>query len=277
MQSRRLEGRVAVITGAARGLGRSHALTFAGEGADLALLDVCGDGAGSPYAMSTRKQLETTAIECRRLGSRVVTAAADVRDAAAVEAAVGEARAELDHVDVLVNNAGVLGPGGCFAHELDEAQWNLVLDVNLSGAWRCAKAVLPHMLERRSGSIITIASTGGLVGFELFASYVASKHGAIGLTKALALEYGTFGIRANAVCPTTIEPDAETEGQGTQAVAAQIGTPLEDYVRSSRSYHPLRTLVSARDVSATCVWLASDDAAHVTGAAIPVDAGFLAR
>src|SRR5213076_2815754 len=135
--------------------------------------------------MSNRKQLETTAIACQRLGSRVLTAAADVRRQDEVDAAVAQAAGDFGRLDVLVNNAGVLGPGGRLAHEMDEAQWTLVVDVNLNGAWRCARAVLPHMMERRAGSIINIASTGGLVGFELFASYVASKHGVVGLTKAL--------------------------------------------------------------------------------------------
>jgi NAD(P)-dependent dehydrogenase (short-subunit alcohol dehydrogenase family) len=273
----RLDGKVVVISGAGRGLGRSHALTFAREGADLLLLDLCRDHEGYPYPMSNRKQLEDTARKCRRMGSRVMTSATDVRCQEQVDRAVEEGMAEFGRIDVLVNNAGLLGPAGRLTHELDDAGWTLVVDVNLSGSWRCSKAVLPCMVASRSGCIINIASTGGLVGFEMFASYVASKHGVIGLTKAMALEYGAFNIRVNAVCPTTVQSDPGLDGYGTQAAAAQIGTPLEDYEACSRSYHPMRTLVSAQDVSVTCAWLASDDAARVTGTAIPVDAGFLAR
>ena len=277
LEGKRLDGKVAMITGAARGLGRSHALTFAGEGADLVLLDICRDPEGSPYHLSSRRQLEETGHECRRLGSRVVTAAADVRCQDQVDRAVAAALQELGQIDVLVNNAGLLGPAGRPAHELSEAEWLLVVDVNLNGAWRCAKAVLPHMVSRRSGCIVNIASTGGLVGFELFASYVASKHAVVGLTRALALDYGPHGIRVNAVCPSTIESEPGHESFGTRAVADQVGTPLADYETGSRSYHPLGTLIRPRDVSLACLWLASDEAARLTGAVIPVDAGFLAR
>jgi NAD(P)-dependent dehydrogenase (short-subunit alcohol dehydrogenase family) len=273
----RLDGKVAVITGAARGLWRSHALTFAEAGADLVLLDLCDDPPGYPYAMATRKQLEQTAQECRRRGRRVVTAAADVRVQEQVDRAIRHGRDELSAIDVLVNNAGILGPGGRLAHELGEAEWLLTIDVNLNGAWRCAKAVLPHMIESGSGCIVNVASTAGLVGFELFSSYVASKHGVIGLTRALALEYGPYHVRVNAVCPSTVRSEAHLDSESTRAVAATIGSALEDYETSSRSYHALRTLVDARDVSLACVWLASDEAARVTGAAIPLDAGFVAR
>jgi NAD(P)-dependent dehydrogenase (short-subunit alcohol dehydrogenase family) len=272
-----LDGKVALITGAARGLGRSHAVTFAEAGADLVLIDLCRDDGVAPYPLATRRQLERTALDCRRLGSRVVTAQADIRSEEEVRCAVAAGLTELERIDVLVNNAGILGPGGRPAHELTDAEWLLGIDVNLNGAWRCAKAVLPGMIAARAGSIVNIASTGGVVGFELFAVYVAAKHGVIGLTKALALEYGRYGIRVNAVCPSTIRAEPELESASTEAVATALGSSLSDYEESSRSFHPLRTLVRARDVSLACVWLASDAAVTVTGAAIPVDAGYLAR
>lgn len=273
----RLDGKVAMITGAGRALGRSHALEFAREGSDLLLLDICKDPDAYPYAMSTRQQLEQTAIECAREGIRVATAVADVREQQQMDAAVRKGIDEFGQIDVLVNNAGLLGPGGKPAHQLSEAEWMLVMDVNLNGAWRCSKAVLPHMMSRRSGCIINIASTGGLVGFEMFASYVASKHGLLGLTKALALEYGRCNIRVNALCPSTLRHDAELETESTVAVAASVGSALGDYEAASKALHPLGTLVTARDVAAASVWLASDDAVHVTGTAIPIDAGFVIR
>jgi NAD(P)-dependent dehydrogenase (short-subunit alcohol dehydrogenase family) len=271
-----LDGSVVMITGAARGLGRQHSACFAEAGADLVLVDLCADPPDTPYPLSSRQQLEDTATACRRLGSEVVTAVADVRDQASVDAAVAAGVDEFDRIDVLVNNAGLLGPGGRVAHELTEAEWALVIDVNLTGAWRCCRAVLPQMMTLHSGSIINIASTGALVAFERFASYVASKHGLVGLTKALALEYGRYGIRVNAVCPSTVRSDQELDSRSTLGVATLLGTSLEEYEGASRSLHALPDLVNARQVAAASVWLAGS-AAGVTGTTITVDAGFTAR
>uniref|UniRef100_S5TV38 3-oxoacyl-[acyl-carrier protein] reductase n=1 Tax=uncultured bacterium esnapd17 TaxID=1366598 RepID=S5TV38_9BACT len=271
----RVDDKVVMITGAARALGRSHALTFANEGADLLLVDLCRED--GPYPLSSRRQLEETAQECRRAGSRVVTAAVDVRNGKEISAAVAAGTEELGPIDVLINNAGLLAPGGVMSHELTEEQWELVVDVNLNGTWRCCRAVLPGMVERRGGTIVNTASTGGLVAFEMFSSYVASKHAVIGLTKALALEYGRFGIRVNAVCPTTVQSDPALSTQSTTAVAEAIGSNLHDYETSSTSYHALRRLVTAEEVSAACLWLAGDESAAVTGTALVVDCGYTAR
>lgn len=269
--------RVVMITGAARGLGRSHAREFAKDGANLILVDICRDQAPTPYPMASRRQLEETALECERLGSRVVTAVADVRKQNELDEAVAAGVSELGRIDVLVNNAGLLGPGGRPTHEITEPEWLLVLDVNLNGMWRAAKAVLPHMIEQRSGCIINIASTAGVVGFALFSSYVASKHAVIGLTKAMALEYGRYDVRVNALCPSTLRAEATLESTSTAAVAELVGADLEDYEASSRSFQALGDLVTARDVSQACVWLAGGSASMLTGAAIPIDAGYLAR
>jgi NAD(P)-dependent dehydrogenase (short-subunit alcohol dehydrogenase family) len=174
-----------------------------------------------------------------------------------------------------VNNAGIVGPAGRPAHQLSEDEWSVMVDVDLSGVWRCAKAVLPSMLEQRRGVIVNIASTAGLVAFPHFANYVAAKHGVIGLTKALALDYASSGIRVNAISPTSVRDDP-SPGM-LQGVAEMLGVDLEDYEALSLPHHPLGTLVEGRDVAAAALWLASDAAGRVTGAVIPVDAGFTAR
>ncbi|MFF3340185.1 mycofactocin-coupled SDR family oxidoreductase [Streptomyces flavidovirens] len=271
-----LDGNVALITGAARALGRSHALAFAREGADLILLDRC-DPDGGPYPMSGRRDLEETADACRKLGSRVLTGVADVRHQADVDKVVNAGLDEFGRIDVLLNNAGVLGPGGVRVHELTEEQWQLALDVNLSGTWRCCRAVLPHMVEQGGGRIINTASTGGLVGFERYANYVASKHGVIGLTKSIALEYGRHGVRANAICPTTVADDPRLSTRSTRAVAASMGAELQDYERTSASLHPIGRLVTAAEVSAACLWLAGPHSGGVTGTELVVDGGFTAH
>jgi NAD(P)-dependent dehydrogenase (short-subunit alcohol dehydrogenase family) len=272
---RRVDGKIVMITGAARALGRSHALLFAAEGADLILVDLCRDE--GPYEMSTRKQLEETARECRRAGSAVVTAAMDVREQKEIDEAVAVGLAEFGRIDVLVNNAGLLAPGGVPAHELSEEDWSLVIDVNLTGTWRCCRAVLPGMVERRSGAIVNTASTGGLIAYEMFSSYVASKHAVVGLTKALALEYGRSGIRVNAVCPSTVRADERLGSRSTAAVAELIGSSLDDYEAGSGSFHALRRLVLAEEVSQACLWLACEQSSALTGTALVVDAGYTAR
>ncbi|MFE6229073.1 SDR family oxidoreductase [Streptomyces sp. NPDC057854] len=271
-----LDGNVALITGAARALGRSHALAFAREGADLVLLDRC-DPDGGPYPLAGRRDLEETADACRRLGSRVLTGVADVRHQAEVDKVVAAGLDEFGRIDVLLNNAGVLGPGGVRTHELTEEQWQLALDVNLGGTWRCCRAVLPHMVAQGGGTIVNTASTGGLVAFERYANYVASKHGVIGLTKSIALEYGRHGVRANAVCPTTVADDPALRTGSTRAVAASLGAGLDDYETTSASLHPLGRLVTAAEVSAACLWLAGPHSGGVTGTELVVDGGFTAH
>jgi NAD(P)-dependent dehydrogenase (short-subunit alcohol dehydrogenase family) len=265
------------ITGAARGIGRATAVAFAGRGANLLLTDVCADLEGCPYPLGTHEQLEETARRCRERGARVVATAADVRRQDEIDTAVTRCREELGDVDVLVNNAGIVGPAGVPAHELDERAWTLLVDVDLNGVWRCARAVLPEMVARRSGAIVNVSSTAGLVAFPFFANYVAAKHGVIGLTRALALDYAPYGIRVNAVSPTSVRDDPALDSGMLAGVAGMLGVEGADYEQLSVPHHPLGTLVDAADVTAAIVWLASADAARVTGAVIPVDAGFTSR
>jgi NAD(P)-dependent dehydrogenase (short-subunit alcohol dehydrogenase family) len=265
------------ITGAARGVGRASALAFAREGAVLLLGDICAPIEECPYPLATAEQLEETARRCRSLGGQTMTAVIDVRDQATIDQAISRCRSELGPVDVLVNNAGLVGPAGMPAHELRERDWTTMVDVDLSGPWRCAKAVLPDMLARRQGTIVNVASTAGMVAFPFFANYVAAKHGLIGLTRALALDYAPQSIRVNAVCPTSVRDESDLDSAMLAGVATMLGVEREDYEALSLPHHPLGSLVSADDVAAAIVWLCSPGARHVTGAVIPVDAGFTAR
>ncbi|TQN28364.1 NAD(P)-dependent dehydrogenase (short-subunit alcohol dehydrogenase family) [Haloactinospora alba] len=271
----RLDGRTAMVTGAARSLGRAHALLFAREGADLLLVDRCATE--GPYPLAGRKELEETAEECRRHGSRVVTAVADVRDREAVDDAVRTGVDTFGRIDALVNNAGLLAPGGVPSHELSEDEWNLVIDVNLNGTWRCCRAVLPHMAAQRFGTIVNTASTGGRVAFELYSNYVAAKHAVVGLTKALALEYGRSGIRVNAVSPSTVAVGDGTDAVSTTAVARSLGSSLAEYERASSTQHATGRLVTAEEVAAACLWLTSTESGGTTGTDLLVDGGFTAR
>jgi len=265
------------ITGAARGVGRATALAFARTGASLMLTDICEPIDECPYPVGTHEQLEETARRCRALGARASALAADVRDQAALDAAAARAREELGPVSVLVANAGLVGPSAAPAHELDERAWTVMVDVDLSGVWRSAKAVLPDMVRARRGVIVNVASTAGLVAFPFFANYVAAKHGVIGLTRALALDYAAHGVRVNAVCPTSIRDEPDLDSAMLGGVAEMLGLDPDDYEALSLPHHPQGELVSAQDIAATILWLASDAAARITGAAIPVDAGFTVR
>jgi NAD(P)-dependent dehydrogenase (short-subunit alcohol dehydrogenase family) len=201
--SPRLSGKVALVTGAARGLGRAIAVAFAREGADLMLLDIAADLTGVPYPLGSESQLAHTAELCREAGAAVRTARVDVRDLAAVEAAVKETTARFGRLDVLVNNAGIAAPSGRAVHEIEEHEWQLMLDVDLSGAWRTIRAAGALMTAQGSGSIINIASTAGLVGYRHFAGYVAAKHGLIGLTRAVALDYAPRRVRVSTRRPSS--------------------------------------------------------------------------
>jgi len=269
--------RTVFITGAGRGIGRATAMAFAEAGDNLLLTDICAPIEECPYPLATRDDLEETAQRCRDRGARVVVTVADVRRPEQVEAAVQQGRAELGPIDVLVNNAGLVGPAGAPAHELSEEAWAVVVDVDLNGVWRCAKAVLPDMVSRRSGVVINVSSTAGLVAFPMFANYVAAKHGVIGLTRALALDYAPYSIRVNAVCPTSVRDEPHLSSGMLRGVADMLGVGPEDYEGLSLPHHPLGSLIVGADVAAAVTWLASDAAARITGTVLPVDAGFTAR
>ncbi|KAA5830632.1 SDR family oxidoreductase [Saccharopolyspora hirsuta] len=273
----RLSGKVAVITGAARGIGRACALAFAREGASLVLADVCADLPGVPYPLGSASQLAHTARLCRDSGVATTTAQVDVRDGAAVHALAEQAFDRFGQVDAVVNNAGIAAPSGKPVHEVTEAEWQLMLDVDLSGAWRVLRAFGPAMVRQRSGSVINISSTAGLVGYRHFAGYTAAKHGLIGLTRSAALDYAPVKVRVNAVCPGSVRDDPKLEGRMLAEIARSLDVAVSDHETTFVQAQPTNELLAAEDVAAAAVYLASDDARQVTGTVLTVDGGFTAR
>ncbi|MFC9861632.1 MULTISPECIES: mycofactocin-coupled SDR family oxidoreductase [unclassified Streptomyces] len=273
----RLQGKTVIVTGAARGVGRACALAFAREGADLALLDVCGDIDGVPYPLGTTSQLAHTAGLCREQGAAVLTAEADIRDRDALRMAVDRTVERFGRVDVLVNNAGIAAPSGKPAHEVTEDEWQVMIDINLTGAWRMTSVVGPLMLAQRSGSVINVASTAGLVGYRNFAGYAASKHGLIGLTKATALDYAPLKVRVNALCPGSIRDDGRAEGRMLAEIARSLDLPVAEHEETFVQSQPMNALIEPEDVAGAALWLASDESRQVTGSVLTVDGGFTAR
>lgn len=273
----RLAGKAVVITGAARGLGRACAVACAGEGADLVLLDICADLPLVPYPLGTASQLAHTAALCRQAGSAVLTVPTDVRDAAAVQAAVAVAGDRFGRIDVVINNAGIAAPSGKPVHEISAEEWALMIDVDLTGAWRVIQAAGKAMTAARSGSIVNIASTAGLVGYRHFAGYVAAKHGLIGLTRAAALDYAPMRVRVNAVCPGSVRDDAAMEGRMLAEIARALEVPVSEHEQAFVEAQPMNALVEPADVAAAAVYLGSDESRQVTGSVLTVDGGFSAR
>jgi NAD(P)-dependent dehydrogenase (short-subunit alcohol dehydrogenase family) len=266
-----------MVTGAARGIGRACAVRAAEEGADLVLLDAPGELREVPYDLGSSEQLQRTAELVREHGASVLTAEADVRSMEAVQAAVDEAVARFGRIDALINNAGIVAPSGKAAHEVSETEWQVMLDINLSGVWRVLRAVAPTMVAQRSGSIVNVASTAGLVGYRHFAGYVASKHGVIGLTKAAALDYAPLGVRVNALCPGPVRDDPAVDGLMTRAIADALGIALDEQEAVHLESVAMDAMADPADVAGAAIWLVGDDSRKVTGTTVTVDAGYAAK
>jgi NAD(P)-dependent dehydrogenase (short-subunit alcohol dehydrogenase family) len=244
----RATGKVALVTGAAGGQGRSHALRLAAEGADIIAIDGV-PAAGRPPARPAGADLDETAAMVAELGSRVVTARADVRDHGPLAAAVDEAAGTLGRLDIVVAAAAIRGSAP--AHELAEECWQDMIDVNLTGAWLTCKVAVPHVIAGgRGGSVVLASSAAGVRPYPAMAHYVAAEHAIIGLAKTLAQELGGEQIRVNALIPALA-------GAGPDGLLPSPAQP--------------------RDVSEALLFLISDAGRHITGAALPVDAGVLAR
>jgi SDR family mycofactocin-dependent oxidoreductase len=268
-----LQGRVALVTGAARGQGRSHAVTLAQAGADIIAADICAPVATAPYPLSTREDLDSAVAEVEKLDRRALPVECDIRSSEQLDAAVAAGLAEFGKIDILVANAGIWALGKLW--ELTEEQWQEMLDINLTGAWRSIKAVVPSMIENRGGSIVLTSSVNGLEAGGGMAHYVAAKHGVLGLMKNAALELGPYNIRCNAVCPGIVDTQMNDWQGCYDMMAGHPGGTPEDRRSAAYSWSVLagRGLLKPSTVSKAVRWLASDDAADVTGVALPIDGG----
>lgn len=276
----RVEGKVAFITGAARGQGRSHAVRLAQEGADIIAIDVCKRISSSEdIPAPTPDDLAETADLVKNLNRRIVTAEVDVRDYAALKAAVDSGVEQLGKLDIIVANAGI-GNGGQTLDRTSEADWNDMIDVNLSGVWKTVKAAVPHIISGgRGGSIILTSSVGGLKAYPHTGHYIAAKHGVVGLMRTFAVELGHHFIRVNSVHPTNVNtplfmndgtmrlfrPDLKNPGPDDMAVVAQMMHVL-----------PIGW-VEPVDISNAVLFLASDESRYVTGLPMTVDAGSMLK
>ena len=272
----RVEGKVAFVTGAALGQGRSHAVRLAQEGADIIAIDVCKRVVEtSPIPAATPEDLAETADLVKSHNRQIFTAEVDVRDYDALKAAVDAGVEQLGRLDIIVANAGI-GNGGDTLDQCSEHDWQEMIDVNLSGVWKTVKAGVPHLIAgKNGGSIILTSSVGGLKAYPHCGNYVAAKHGVVGIMRSFAVELGHHMIRVNSVHPTHVStgmimnegtwklfrPDLENPGPDDMAPICQM-------------FHTLPVpWVDAEDISNAVLFFASDESRYVTGVTLPVDAG----
>ena len=275
-----VDGKVALVTGAGRGQGRSHALKLASEGADVIAVDI-GPGRVDTisYELASEADLDTTVSAVEAMGRRAVKAIGDVRSLSDLQAAVDAGLSELGKIDIVCANAGI--GSWAVAWEMTEQQWKDMIDINLTGVFNATRAALPSMVERgEGGSVVLTSSTAGLRAYANTAHYTAAKHGVIGLMKVLAQEAGPHRIRVNAVCPTTVRTPLVMNDSTFELFAPHLENPTEDDVREpfeSLNILPGVAWIEPEDVSDAVVFLCSDAAKFITGVALPIDAGNIVK
>jgi SDR family mycofactocin-dependent oxidoreductase len=275
----RLDGKVAFITGAARGQGRSHAVRLAEAGADIIAIDICADIPGLLYPSATEDDLKETVRLVQGLGRRIVAAPADVRDGAELKQALDRGVEQLGRLDIVSANAGVATVARK-AQDLPEEIWNDMIDINLSGVWRTAKVAIPHLLAGgRGGAIVLTSSVAGLKGYENLAHYVASKHGVVGLMRTLAVELARDGIRVNSIHPAQVDtPMIMNDATYKLFLPGASDPSREQFAVASQAMNALPIpWLDPLDISNALLFLVSDDARYITGVALPIDAGVMIR
>jgi (+)-trans-carveol dehydrogenase len=271
----RLDGKVAFITGAARGQGRAHAVTMAREGAQIVAIDICGQIAGVQYQLATQEDLDETVRQVEELDQRCIAIPADARNSAAMRAAAEQAAGELGGIDIAVINHGIVMAATW--DQMTDDDWDTMIETNLSSVWRSARAVIPHLVERGGGSLILTASAAGLRTFYGLPSYVAAKHGVVGLAKALAVELGPQWVRVNALCPGNV---ATPMFHNPYILDMYNGGPggtveLAKFPAQAAQLLPVPWF-EPEAIANAALYLASEDGKYVTGTAFSVDAGMTA-
>jgi len=271
----RVEGKVALITGAARGQGRSHALRLAQEGADIIAVDIDEQVETSMAPTATAEELAETAKMVEELDRRILACKADVRDLAALESVVSEGIAEFGRLDIVCANAGIGSLGVLW--ELTEHQWQEMVDINLTGVWKTVRAAVPAMIELgNGGSVVLISSMFGLSGGANVGHYVAAKHGVVGLMRTLAVELAPHNIRCNSVHPTTVDTPMIANPAAYQLFTGVEGADRAFAEQNMTALNALKIpWVEAIDISNAVLWLASDESRYVTGTTQVIDAGAL--
>ena len=271
----RVEGKVAFITGAARGQGRSHAVRLAGEGADIIGIDICEDVDSIQYPMGTMADLEETKRQVEALGRKMLIFKADVRDFDALKAAADAGFAEFGRLDIVVANAGIAS--FAMTDQMEESMLQDVIDINLTGVWHTYKATVNHMIAAgNGGSIMFISSTGGLKGLAAIPHYVSAKHGLVGLARTCAIEVAPHMIRVNTIHPTNIDTDMINNQSTRQAFRPDLDREVtkEDMVESATAMNLIPVpWIDSIEISHAVLFLGSDEARFITAAKIPVDAG----
>jgi (+)-trans-carveol dehydrogenase/(-)-trans-carveol dehydrogenase len=276
----KLDGKVAFISGAARGQGRSHAVTLAKEGADIIGFDICEDVASiaTLYPLARQEDLDETVRQVEAVGGRMLARKADVRDFAQIQAVQDEGISMFGHIDIVLANAGVVSLQK--AWEYPEQTWRDVVDINLTGVWNTVRGVIPHMIERRQGGVLLLtSSTAGIRGYAHTAPYSAAKHGVVGLMQSLANELAPHWIRVNTLHPTSADtPMLQNEGT-YRLFMPEMENPGRDDLQKMMIEGNAMPIpwVEAKDVSAVVLFLCSDEARYITGVQMPIDAGALAR